>query len=111
LLLILIFSQDKQLLRTAFPSLFEGLTPLAAAHGLQPLKLSETCKVEVLGTQHHAETVLSVLLEPLDQNPEASACISLDAEWNVSRTVGVSNIVIAPHSYPNSIYIIPVCFM
>ncbi|KAJ7482500.1 hypothetical protein FB451DRAFT_1170367 [Mycena latifolia] len=35
-------------------------------------------------------------------------CVSLDAEWNISREVGVSIIQIAPHSEPDSIYIIPV---
>ena len=53
------------------------------------------------------ESVLASLMEPID-NQDAHICVSIDAEWNISRHVGVSIVQIAPHSQPDSIYIIPV---
>lgn len=51
---------------------------------------------------------MSSILAPLDLDPNAHLCLSLDAEWNVSRRVGVSIIQIAPHSDPDTIFVIPV---
>jgi len=100
-------SKDKPLLKTAFPSLFENLTPVAVAHGLESLDLPTSTHIRVLNTPNLVEGVLSSLIAPLDLDENAHLCISLDAEWNVSRRVGVSIIQIAPHSEPDSIYIIP----
>src|SRR5215475_11080635 len=100
--------QDKQLLFTAFPNLSKGLTPMAIAHGLKPLELSLALKTEVLESANLVEAVFSSLMAPLDNDPESCICISMDAEWNISRTIGVSIIQVAPHSDPNSVYIIPV---
>jgi hypothetical protein len=100
--------QDKPLLKTAFPSLFENLTPIAAAHGLDSLDLPSSTCLMVLDTPSLVEGVLSSLLSPLDLDENMYMCVSLDAEWNVSRRVGVSIIQIAPHSRPDVIYIIPV---
>lgn len=83
---------------------------MATAHGLKPFELSTALKVKILGTPSLVEAILSPLLMPLD-DPNHCLCISLDAEWNVSRTVGVSIIQIAPHSEPNAVYIIPVSFI
>jgi hypothetical protein len=79
---------------------------MAVAHGLKPLELPTTLKVEFLGTIALVEAVLSSLMAPLDNDPDHCMCVSLDAEWNVSRTMGVSIIQIAPHSEPNSVFII-----
>ena len=84
---------------------------MAMAHGLKPFELSTALKVQILVTPSHVEAVLSPLLTPLDDDPNHCLCISLDAEWNVSRTVGVSILQIAPHSEPDSVYIIPVGFI
>jgi len=83
---------------------------MAVAHGLEPLELSTSLKVEILGSATLVEAVLSSLMAPLDNDPDYCLCVSLDAEWNVSRTIGVSIIQIAPHSEPDSVYIIPVSY-
>jgi hypothetical protein len=100
--------QDKQLIYSAFPSLSKGLAPMAAAHGLKALELPPSLKVQSLGTASLVDAALSSLMAPLDDDPNHCLCISMDAEWNVSRTLGVSVIQIAPHSEPNSVFIIPV---
>jgi hypothetical protein len=103
--------QDKQLLYAAFPSLSKGLTPMAAAHGLKALDLSQSWRVQCLGTANLVDAALSSLMEPLDNDPNQFLCVSMDAEWNVSRTMGVSIIQIAPHTEQNSVFIIPVSFI
>jgi hypothetical protein len=102
------FMQDKQLIFSAFPKLSKGLTPMAVAHGLIPLELSSVLKAEVLETANLVEAVFSSLMAPLDNDPEGCICISIDAEWNISRTIGVSIIQVAPHSDRDTVYIIPV---
>lgn len=51
---------------------------------------------------------MSSLLAPLDLDSNSHLCVSLDAEWNVSRRIGVSILQIAPHSNPDTIFVIPV---
>jgi hypothetical protein len=104
----LAFIQDKALLHAAFPSLAEKLTPMASAYGLKELKLPDSLRTIVLDSPTLVEGVLSSLLSSLDLDKNAVLAVSLDAEWNVSRHIGVSIIQIAPHSQPNEIYIIPV---
>jgi hypothetical protein len=81
---------------------------MAVAHGLKTFELPKNLKVEILGTSSIVEAILSSLMAPLDNDPNQYLCISLDAEWNTSRTVGVSIIQIASHSEPDSVFIIPV---
>lgn len=97
------------MLHAAFPSLAEKLTPMASAYGLKELKLPDSLRTIVLNSQTLVEGVLSSLLSSLDSNENSVLAVSLDAEWNVSRHIGVSIIQIAPHSRPDEIYIIPVC--
>lgn len=47
-------------------------------------------------------------MAPLDLDPDSCLCISLDAEWDMSRHVGVSILQLAPHSMPDSVFILPV---
>lgn len=96
-------------MHAAFPSLAEKLTPMASAYGLKELELPDTLHIVVLDSPALVEGVLSSLLSPLDFDKNAVLAVSLDAEWNVSRHIGVSIIQIAPHSQSNEIYIIPVC--
>ncbi|KAJ7838160.1 hypothetical protein B0H13DRAFT_2367672 [Mycena leptocephala] len=107
-----VYSDDpmkhKAMLLAAFPSLAEKLTPMAAAHGLKSLTLPTILAVNYLGTVNLVESALSSLIAPLDIDPRAHLCVSLDAEWNISRQVGVSILQIAAHSEPDIIYIIPV---
>ena len=84
---------------------------MAIAHGLKQLELPASMKVILLGTHSLAEAAFASLLAPLDNtntDDEGSLCVSLDAEWNMSRTIGISVLQIAPHSLPDIIYIIPV---
>ena len=94
---------------SAFPSLTQNLTPVAAAYGLTLLELPDSLKITWLGTSELVETTLSSLISPLDLSEHSNVCISLDAEWNLSRRTGVSILQIAPHNDSNVVYIIPVC--
>lgn len=94
-----------------FPSLSQNLTPLAAAYGFTELQLPSTLHISVLETIDLTEKMMASLLSLLDINPDAYLCISLDAEWNVSRHIGVSIIQIAPHDDPDTIFVIPVCVL
>lgn len=82
---------------------------MAVAHGLKPLELPKSTKPLILDTPDLVEGVFSSLIQPLDLDPLAFMCIHFDAEWNISRHIGVSIIQISPHFCPNDIYIIPVC--
>jgi hypothetical protein len=93
---------------SAFPSLTQNLTPVAAAYGLTLLELPDSLKITWLGTSELVETTLSSLISILDLSEHANVCISLDAEWNLSRRTGVSILQIAPHNDSNVVYIIPV---
>lgn len=97
------------MLVNAFPSFKEGLTPMAVAYGLSVLKLPDSVHPAWLSTPELAELALFSVLLPIE-NPDAHICVSFDAEWNVSRNVGVSIIQIAPHTMPDTIFIIPVSF-
>ena len=44
-------NQDKQLVYTAFPSSSKNLTPIAIAHGLEPLSIPDTGSVTFLANQ------------------------------------------------------------
>ncbi|KAF5379066.1 hypothetical protein D9615_005940 [Tricholomella constricta] len=100
--------KDKQMIYTAFPSLAKNLTPVATAYGLKSISLPDTVKISILDTPELTESTLASIMAPLDLNSDAHLCVSLDAEWNLSRRVGVSVLQTAPHSEPDSIFIIPV---
>ncbi|KAJ3505980.1 hypothetical protein NLJ89_g7126 [Agrocybe chaxingu] len=99
--------KDKALLYRAFPSLAKNLTPMATAYGLKPLKTPSDMQTHILSTSALVESVFSSLLAPLDLDESAHLCASVDAEWNVSRRVGVSIIQVHPHVTSNTVYIIP----
>ncbi|KAG6867189.1 hypothetical protein C0993_005929 [Termitomyces sp. T159_Od127] len=90
--------KDKSLLYSVFPSLLKGLTPVATAYGLNALKLPNNIQVTFLSVLDLCEKALSPLIEPLDEDSNAYLCISFNAEWNLSRWIGVSIIQLAPHS-------------
>lgn len=81
---------------------------MASAYGLKELKLPDSLRTIVLDSPTLVEGMLSSLFPPLDSDKNAVLAVSLDAEWNISRRIGVSVIQIAPHSHPDEIYIIPV---
>jgi hypothetical protein len=96
------------MLYTAFPSLLKNLTPIAAAHGLRSLTLPTSIQVTYLDSLSLAQDAFKPLIAHLDSNTDQHCCISLDAEWNVSRRIGVSVLQIAPHVFPDTIFVIPV---
>lgn len=102
-----IFGQDKSLLCAAFPSLAENLAPMAAAYGLEEMKMPTEMRKWNLNTHALIEGKLSPLLDLVDSDANASLVVGFDAEWNVSRAVGVSWIQLAPESV-HEIYLIPV---
>jgi len=100
--------QDASMLTTAFPLLKESLTLMAAAYGLAALNLPESLNILWLSTPELTELAILSILAPIENDPAAHVCVSLDAEWNISCHTGVSIIQIAPHAISDSVFIIPV---
>ncbi|KAF9028547.1 hypothetical protein BDZ89DRAFT_1112967 [Hymenopellis radicata] len=100
--------KDKKLLYAAFPSLAQNLTPIAAARGLKAFEIPSDAKTLVLSTAEQVDLALSPLIELIDESPSASLCLSLDAEWNIKRSVGVSILQILSHLDSTAIYIVPI---
>ncbi|KAJ7431662.1 hypothetical protein B0H11DRAFT_1941390 [Mycena galericulata] len=99
---------DKALFYGVWPTLSQKLTPMATAHGLGLLELPQNLDIKILETPARVEALCASLMASVDDDAKSHLCVSLDAEWNVSRTVGVSIVQIAPHSMPGCIYIVPV---
>ncbi|KAK4700876.1 hypothetical protein P7C70_g5367, partial [Phenoliferia sp. Uapishka_3] len=102
-------SKDKSLILSAFPSLGKGLAPMAAAHGLKELAIPASVKISTLTSISDVERLVGCIVSPLlDINrPAAHVLVSVDAEWNLSRTVGCSLLQVAPHDMPEQIFLIP----
>lgn len=103
--------QDKSLILDAFPSMGENLTPIGIAHGLKTLTLAPETTIVILQRATLIESVLASIIAVLKTSPSAHVLVSFDAEWNMTRRVGGSILQLAPHSFPNKIYIIPVAFI
>jgi hypothetical protein len=82
--------------------------PVPSASGLKILKLPETVKSYFLSTPQLVEMSLAVYLDLVDQDTNTTICMSMDAEWNISRHIGVSVIQLCFHTEPDSVYVIPV---
>ena len=102
---------------TAFPGAANNLAPVPSKEQLPPLSLSTSHSITVLETAALIDATIASLLDPtissndgptISSNDGPPLCVSLDAEWNISRTVGVSTLQLLFHSHPNEIYIIPV---
>jgi hypothetical protein len=81
---------------------------MATTYGHRPLELPTNFKVFPLLTSDLVENVFSSLMDPLNLDTSRSLVASIDAEWNISRTRGVSIFQVLPHSDTNVIYVIPV---
>ena len=81
---------------------------MAATYGLQPLDPPLNFKVVWLGTFELVEITFSSLMAPLDLDKKKCLAASTDAEWKVSRKSGISIFQVAPHSQPDTVFIIPV---
>ncbi|KAJ7433027.1 hypothetical protein B0H11DRAFT_2209095 [Mycena galericulata] len=99
--------KDKALFYGVWRTLSQKLTPMATAHGLELLELPQNLDIKILETPARVEALCASLMASVDDDVKSHLCVSLDAEWNVSRTVGVSIVQIAPHSMPGCIYIVP----
>ncbi|KAL0574869.1 hypothetical protein V5O48_007096 [Marasmius crinis-equi] len=104
--------KDKRLIYSVYPKAAHN-TPVAAAYGLEPFKFN--VKATVLSTVAAVDAVLSPLVEMIgpdnldsSMRPDTSLCLSIDAEWNISCSIGVSILQLAPHTDPEAVYIIPV---
>ncbi|KAJ7836589.1 hypothetical protein B0H14DRAFT_2589654 [Mycena olivaceomarginata] len=99
--------KDKNLVYSAFPGLAKNLAPPPSASGLESLDIPANFRIQFLSDSVLVDKILSSFTEQLDNDENIHLCISLDAEWNISRTVGVSILQLAPHS-EDTIFIIPV---
>jgi hypothetical protein len=99
--------QDKNLVYSAFPGLAKNLVPPPSPSGLESLDIPANFRIQFLSDSVLVDRILSSFTEQLDNDENTHLCISLDAEWNISRTVGVSILQLAPHS-EDTIFIIPV---
>ncbi|KAJ3770589.1 ribonuclease H-like domain-containing protein [Lentinula raphanica] len=54
------------------------------------------------------DAALNPLVDIIERDPLACLHLSMDAEWNIRRRVGVSILQLCPHRDPTVIYIIPV---
>ncbi|KAH6904672.1 ribonuclease H-like domain-containing protein [Coprinopsis sp. MPI-PUGE-AT-0042] len=89
----------------------------ASANGLEELKLPAHLRITALETQISLESTLEALVPysspgyPAESSGSQIAdqqVFGFDAEWNISRKVGVSIIQLAPAALPNDVFIIPV---
>ncbi|KAJ3739312.1 ribonuclease H-like domain-containing protein [Lentinula detonsa] len=75
---------------------------------LRMLSLPQGFKPTLLRGLDEVEEALEPLVELVDQDPNASLYLSMDAEWNVRRRLGVSILQLCPHMDPTVVYIITV---
>ncbi|KAJ7667374.1 hypothetical protein B0H17DRAFT_1142779 [Mycena rosella] len=99
--------KDKRLIYDAFPSLAKNLAPPPSPRGLEPFEIPESVRIQEVLSAELADNIFSSFTELLDSDAATHICISLEAEWNVSRTTGVSILQIAPHA-EDTIFIVPV---
>ncbi|KAJ3787743.1 ribonuclease H-like domain-containing protein [Lentinula aff. detonsa] len=103
-------TQDKLLNSSSFASLKEDHDTLIppVTSKLHMLSLPQGFKPTLLRGLDEVEEALEPLVELVDQDPNASLYLSMDAEWNVRRRLGVSILQLCPHMDPTVVYIIAV---
>lgn len=86
-----------------------------AARPVEEFKLPPEIRITTLDNQNILEDTLSALTQHHSHSgagapavPAASPVFGFDAEWNMSRRIGVSIIQLAPSALPKDIFIIPV---
>ena len=103
--------QDHHLFMAAMPELFDNLTPMAAAHGLKEISIPTHHRILVLDQALLIENVFSSYMDLLDRDSSLSIFWACDAEWSLSRTVGISWLTMSPIDSSNCIYLIPVSYL
>ncbi|KAK7012668.1 hypothetical protein R3P38DRAFT_3323885 [Favolaschia claudopus] len=84
--------KDKSLVYSAFPSLAENLAPPPSSSGLESLCIPPHFRVQFLTDASSVDKILSSITAQLDDDPELHLCLSVDAEWNISRKLGISHL-------------------
>jgi hypothetical protein len=79
---------------------------MAAAYDLEPLDLVLDFKIIWLCIYELVENTFSSLMAPLDLDNNKSLAASINVEWKISRRLGVSIFQVAPHSQPNTVFVI-----
>ncbi|KIK66675.1 hypothetical protein GYMLUDRAFT_909987 [Collybiopsis luxurians FD-317 M1] len=94
---------------TAVPNLSDSQpAELDDAITLPVFDLPKSCKVKVVQLPDYIDNALKSLVDLLDEDPDASLHLSMDAEWNVLRRTGVSILQLCPHTDPTTVYIVKV---
>jgi hypothetical protein len=99
---------DSTLLLSVFPSLSKGVTSVAEKRNLNPISVPGSIETIVLEESARIQLTIGSIIEPLHSDRAASLVVFVDAEWNVSRTLGVSCIQIYAEHQPNKIFILRV---
>ena len=73
---------------------------------MKPLELPLNFRIACPSSLELIESIFSSLMAPLDLDVNEWLLVSLDAEWKRLRKSGVSILQIAPHSEPDSVYVI-----
>lgn len=73
---------------------------------MKPLELPPNFRIACLSSLELIESIFSSLMAPLDLDVNEWLLVSLDAECKRLRKSGVSILQIAPHSEPDSVYVI-----
>ena len=73
---------------------------------MKPLELPPNFRIASLSSLELIESIFSSLMAPLDLDVNEWLLVSLDAEWKRLHKSGVSILQIAPHSEPDSVYVI-----
>lgn len=85
----------------------KDLVPVPSVDGMDTLQCPSDMDIVHLRSAHLAEMALGSLIPP-DGEEANPLTVSIDAEWNISRTVGISILQILLHSAPNTVYIVHV---
>lgn len=105
-------TREKKLIKSVFPSLSDGdETSQQELHPTEPLKLPETVSTVIVEDVQSIQNLFQRIMDPLNDSDDARITCSVDAEWNLSRTEGVSIIQVAPHHDISRIYIVKVCLV
>ncbi|KZT31665.1 hypothetical protein SISSUDRAFT_1067573 [Sistotremastrum suecicum HHB10207 ss-3] len=99
--------KDERLVYSAFPSMASDLVLVPSLSGLDPFQSPEDIEVIHLRNSGLIEACMASMISTASDNA-TPLCVSLDAEWNISRPTGVSILQLLFHSSPSVVYIIHV---
>jgi hypothetical protein len=97
--------QDSSLLLPIFPSLSKDIVTEAERCNLEEITLPESVNVVVLDEFSKIQLTMGSLIEPLHSDPNAIVVAFVDAEWNISRHIGVSCFQVQVEHQPDTIFV------